>query len=378
MAVNRILFLALYGCFFLYGVSLCFHTFQMDDIRIASLNVNGARECVKRTLIHNTMNQKQLDVLLLQETHSDTANVDEWMKEFKGLSFFSHKSSLSGGVAILFSKRFTPCSTEMEEVVKGRLLKIRAKVENHIFIFICAYAPTLPTERMSFLYTLCETLYKCKGEEQLFLGGDFNCAESNLDRNHVEPHLLSRKRLIQMIETNDLCDVWRSLNGNLKQYTWAHARDNRLSLARLDRFYCFKHHLSTFKNCFIIPVGFSDHSLVICTVTLHSVKPKSAYWHFNNNLLSDANFRETFSCFWKNFRKEKDDFQSLQKWWEHGKIQTKLLCQQYTHNVTKDIIKSIKELEEEILKFQETAQLSGNQTHIESLFLKRSALSDKE
>lgn len=376
MAVNRILFLALYGCFFLYGVSLCFHTFQMDDIRIASLNVNGARECVKRTLIHNTMNQKQLDVLLLQETHSDTANVDEWMKEFKGLSFFSHKSSLSGGVAILFSKSFTPCSTEMEEVVKGRLLKIRAKVENHIFIFICAYAPTLPTERMSFLYTLCETLYKCNGEEQLFLGGDFNCAESNLDRNHVEPHLLSRKRLIQMIETNDLCDVWRSLNGNLKQYTWAHARDNRLSLARLDRFYCFKHHLSTFKNCFIIPVGFSDHSLVICTVTLHSVKPKSAYWHFNNNLLSDANFRETFSCFWKNFRKEKDDFQSLQKWWEHGKIQTKLLCQQYTHNVTKDIIKSIKELEEEILKFQETAQLSGNQTHIESLFLKRSALSD--
>ncbi len=86
-----------------------------------------------------------------------------------------------------------------------------------------------------------------------------------------------------MIEANDLCDAW-SLNGNIKQYTWAHARDNILSLARLDRFYFFKHHLSIFKNCFITPVGFSDHSLVIGTVTLNSVKLKSAYWHFNTNL----------------------------------------------------------------------------------------------
>lgn len=159
-------------------------------------------------------------------------------------------------------------------------------------------------------------MYKCNSEEQLFLGGDFNCVKSDLDRNHVEPHLLSRKRLIQMIETNDLCDVWRSLNGKLKQYTWAHARDNILSLARLDRFYSFKHQLSMFKNCFITPVGFSDHSLVICTVTLNS---KSAYWHFNTNLLSDAQFKDTFTFFWEHFRDEKDQFQSLQNWWEFGK-----------------------------------------------------------
>lgn len=50
------------------------------------------------------------------------------------------------------------------------------------------------------------------------------------------------------------------------------------------------------------------------------------------------------------------------------KIQIKQLCQQYTHNVTKDMVKSIKILEDEIQKFQEEAQLSGNQRHIESLF----------
>lgn len=124
----------------------------MGDIRIASLNVNGARECIKCTLIYNIMSQKQLDVLLLQETHSDTTNADEWAKEFKGFPFLSHKSSLSGGVAILFANSFTPCSTEVEEVVNGRLLKIRAQVENHTFIFIFAYAPIQPAERMFFFY----------------------------------------------------------------------------------------------------------------------------------------------------------------------------------------------------------------------------------
>ncbi len=156
--------------------------------------------------------------------------------------------------------------------MKGRLLKIRAQVENHTFAFICAYAPTLPSERIMFLHVLAETFEKCNSEEYLFLGGDFNCVESNIDRNHVEPHMPSRKRLIQMIEVNYLCDAWKSLNGNIKQYTWAHAHDNILSLARLDRFYYFQHHLSIFKNCFITPIGFSDHSLVIGTVTLNSVK----------------------------------------------------------------------------------------------------------
>lgn len=313
MTVLWLHLLALIGCFFLFSI---FFRFHMGDIHIASLNVNGARDCIKRAALYEIMNQKKIDVLLVQETHSDVTNSTEWSKEFKGLSFLSHKTSLSGGVAILFASSFTPFSCDMEEVVKGRLLKSRAKFENHTFVFVCVYAPTLAAERMVFLDTLCETLYKCNSEEHLFLGGDFNCVKSDLDRNHVEPHLLSRKRLIQMIETNDLCDVWRSLNGKLKQYTWAHARDNILSLARLDRFYSFKHQLSMFKNCFITPVGFSDHSLVICTVTLNS---KSAYWHFNTNLLSDAQFKDTFTFFWEHFRDEKDQFQSLQNWWEFGK-----------------------------------------------------------
>ncbi len=40
---------------------------------------------------------------------------------------------------------------------------------------------------------------KCDIGEFLVMGGDFNCVEKNIDRNHVEPHMASRRKLIQII-----------------------------------------------------------------------------------------------------------------------------------------------------------------------------------
>ncbi len=152
------------------------------------------------------------------------------------ISVLSHNTTVSGGVAVLFSKHFTPISYDVDEIIKGRLLKVKA-----LFVFICVYAPTSGVERMLFLNNLNSILQNVSSEEFLFLGGDFNCTEQNLDRNHIEPHEPSRKRIIQVIKTHELSDIWRQFNGNQRQYTWSHARDNVLSLARLDRFYTFRH-----------------------------------------------------------------------------------------------------------------------------------------
>ncbi len=46
----------------------------------------------------------------------------------------------------------------------------------------------------------------------------------------------SQKRLIQLLKTHEIVDVWRNFHGIQRQYTWAHANDNLISLARLDRF----------------------------------------------------------------------------------------------------------------------------------------------
>lgn len=285
-----------FNCFFVSVLQLS--SFHMANIRIGTLNLNGARDDVKRASLFKLIEFKHIDVMLIQETHSTEDNKIAWEKEWNAEIILSHNTSNSGGVGILFSRHFMPQSCEFEEIVKGRLLKVRVCYENVMMVFIVVYAPTVGLERVCFLNKLADVMKDCDIEEHLFLGGDFNCTVNDrLDRNHQEPHPASRRRLSSLVETYELCDVWRRLHQKQKQYTWVHTRDNFLSLARLDRFYCFKHHFSVFSNCCISPVGFSDHSLVHCSVFIKCVKPQSAYWHFNTALLSDKAFLGAFKYF---------------------------------------------------------------------------------
>ncbi len=112
----------------------------------------------------------------------------------------------------MFSKDFIPCSYQVEEIIKGRLLKIRAQFENCFFVFISVYVPNRAVERMCFLDTLSNVLVNCSTEDVLILGGDFNCTEQLLERNHVELHMPSHKRLIQIMSSNEIADIWRNFH----------------------------------------------------------------------------------------------------------------------------------------------------------------------
>ncbi len=68
---------------------------------------------------------------------------------------------------------------------------------------------------------------------------------------------------------------------------------------------------------------------------LNQIKPHSAYWHFNTNLLCSRDFKDVFKVFWEEFKKTQDSFKDLQQWWDFGKVKIKQFCQQYTRNITK-------------------------------------------
>ncbi len=114
----------------------------MCHVNAATLNLNGARDMHKRAKLFEVIHQKKIDVTLLQETHTDLNNAADWAVEWNGIAVLSHNTSLSGGVAILFAKSFSPHSYQVEEVIKGRRLKVRASFENVVFVFICVYIPT--------------------------------------------------------------------------------------------------------------------------------------------------------------------------------------------------------------------------------------------
>lgn len=89
--------------------------------------------------------QKKYDVMLVQETHNDVQNESDWKMEWDGEVILSHNSSCSGGVA-----HFKPLSYEVEDIVKGQFLKVRANFEKFILVFVNVYAPVLARERVCF------------------------------------------------------------------------------------------------------------------------------------------------------------------------------------------------------------------------------------
>lgn len=52
----------------------------MCEFKIGTLNLNGARDKVKRAAFFKLMDLKKLDIILVQETHSTVDNESDWRK----------------------------------------------------------------------------------------------------------------------------------------------------------------------------------------------------------------------------------------------------------------------------------------------------------
>ena len=121
-------------------------------------------------------------------------------RESGGAVVFSHLSSASGGVEILFWSLFLPISFEYEEVVKGWLLKVTAKYKKNMCFLIFTHQFCRGINVCS---DLSSTLEGCHSTHFLKNRGWFQRFDfSDLDRK-------SRRILKRIIETYDLEDVWR-------------------------------------------------------------------------------------------------------------------------------------------------------------------------
>lgn len=200
--------------------------------------MNGCRQSFKRAQLGEFLEQKRAGVALLQETHSDRENEAAWLAEWRGPCVLSHGSSTSAGVAILFKPSLGATILDIEEIEKGRLLKVRAKLGGTVFVFINIYAPNKGRERILIFTKLKQALLNIDNDDVVVVGGDFNCTiDFTMDRNNEEPNPQSSSELAAVFQFSGLVDVWRCLHPNARQYTWSHCRLQQIYRARLDRFY---------------------------------------------------------------------------------------------------------------------------------------------
>ncbi len=145
-------------------------------------------------------------------------------------------TNVSAGVAILFSTHLNVNILSEMEIEKGRILMVKVKIDNQLFVFINIYTPNKGSDRILMFRKLGEFLKSHTLDGVLIVGGDWNCTLNFLlDRNNEEPHPPSASFLKSIIIQNDLVDVWRDKNKEMKQYTWTKVSQEMISVARLDR-----------------------------------------------------------------------------------------------------------------------------------------------
>ena len=102
-------------------------------LSFCSLNVRGLNQARKRRQIYRWLHNYNFDIIFLQETYSSKNTEDVWKAEWGGKIHFSHWTTHSKGVMILFNPKL---NFEIESATtdkNGRYLLLKTKMLEEFF-----------------------------------------------------------------------------------------------------------------------------------------------------------------------------------------------------------------------------------------------------
>lgn len=361
-------------CLFLSLSSLFLYSY-MDVLRVGSLNINGGRDRGKLGMVSEFIKIKKVNVSFLQETHTNKDNEIEWGMWWEGKFVLSHGTNNSAGVAILFSSNMNINILNIDKIVEGRLLLTEIEYEETVFVLVNIYAPNNGPERKDLFMKLRDAVQKYDESVCLVIGGDWNCTTDFIvDRNGEEPHSQSAATLLSFIHEFQLIDVWRTRNTGVRQYTWLKVCDDRVSGARLDRFYLNEMWSNRVIDASISPNGFSDHHMITLVLNIKKTQKSNYYWLLNVKFLNDVLFCESFKVFWSNWKLKKSSFESLCQWWDVGKVNIRLFCQNYASQTSTIVKNTVRTLQKDIESMERNLVSSSEAVHCDVLKKKKQEL----
>jgi len=193
------------------------------NFKLLSLNARGIRSFEKRKALFGWLMKDKADICFLQESYSTPEVEKIWKSQWKGELFFSHGTEHSKGVLILVKKSLEFELKNAKVDKNGRFIILETNVQDHPFLFVNLYAPNKTNEQSTFFEEVREELDNfCLAEDcNIIMGGDFNVIfDIDLDGNGGNP---KRKKSVKCIDNiclaNDLVDIWRIRNPNVKRLT---------------------------------------------------------------------------------------------------------------------------------------------------------------
>lgn len=195
-----------------------------------SLNARGLKNNVKRKAIFLFCKEQKANCVFLQETHSAEADTKFWKVQWGDNIFFSHGTSHSAGVMILFN-RLPGNIIDHRSDTNGHWLMVVTDVNGTNYILVCVYGYNRKIKNNNFLSILCQKLEEWKllyMTDKIIIGGDFNVVPDEwLDRLPLRGHCHNfNDSIIHLASKLNLTDVWRINNPSKSQYTWFNSSNN--------------------------------------------------------------------------------------------------------------------------------------------------------
>ena len=97
---------------------------------IGTYNVRGLRDFSKRNTIFQFLRESPLNIICLQETHSEMSDTKSWEVEWGAPIFFSHGTRQSSGIAILLRDKYEIMNHENN--IPGRMMTISINIQNQL------------------------------------------------------------------------------------------------------------------------------------------------------------------------------------------------------------------------------------------------------
>ena len=167
----------------------------------------------------------------------------------------------------------------------GRYVILNCKIQGSNYLLINTYMPNNETSQVEFLREINDL------PESIIWCGDFNCPFDRIDTSsgNFKPKSKTITLLRGIIDSFDLCDIWRVRSEAKCQFTW---RQNTPYIQRrLDYFLVSNTMQSIIKDVNITNAISMDHSAIVLQVfSPGQTTLGSSHWRLNVTLLENEQY----------------------------------------------------------------------------------------
>ena len=257
------------------------------------LNVRGLNKTTKRRKAFRLFHNQKFDAIFLQETYSTSQTIQSWENEWGGKIYANHGTNHSKGVAFLSSLKLNFALESIQRDQNGCVIILSIVLDGNKFVLANIYSPDDQNAQRSF-YANVSSLLHPFANENIILGGDFNCCMSADDKSGGNPFTSKqhiRNEIKNLTSSYNLVDAWRKQNTHKQEFTW---RNTNLKIScRFEYLYVSNNLINSFTDTNITETTISDHSAVTILLTTTQSKRGPGFWKFNNSLLTDEKFTES-------------------------------------------------------------------------------------